>query len=66
MTESEIEDFPSCRECIFYIRYKCTNEPTEDDEPLDLMNCHRDKDDKTDFMNHKFDRWWVKNLRSPN
>ena len=61
--ESEIEDFPLCDGCIYFVNYKCTNEPAEDAEPLDFMDCHQGKDN---FMNHKFDRWWIKNTRGSN
>ena len=48
MTESEIEDFPSCVGCLYYINYECTNKPS------DLMACYRGDN----FVNRALDRWW--------
>ena len=63
VTSSEVEDFPTCVGCIYYVNYECTNERKEDEKPLDLMDCYKGEDNKYDFMNRKFDRWWVGNLR---
>lgn len=63
---SEIEEFPSCEGCIYYVNYECTKEVEEGEEPLDLMDCYQGKNDKYGFINPSFERWWVKNIRGSN
>ena len=52
-TQSEIEDFPSCEGCIYYVNYECT------DDPEDLMGCYRGDN----FVNRALKRWWKRNIR---
>lgn len=58
MTSSEIEDFPDCKGCLRFINNECADERAhlKDD-------CYQQRES---FINPKFERWWVKNLRSPN
>ena len=53
--ESEVEDFPTCVGCLYYVRYECVGEPE------DLVTCYRENN----FVNRAWETLWEK-LRSPN